>query len=217
MVQKRTKDAQAEPKRRGRPRAYDPGEALARAAATFWKAGYAGTSLDDLVEATGMNRPSLYAAFGDKREIYLKTLDYYMEESRALARAALAGDPPLRVFLKRFYDKALDLYFGDGPRGCYTVGTAATVAAVDDDVRKFLADRVRNADDFLRRQIEKAQARRDRARCRSGRACVSGNRHAAHARHPLARRHAAQGTRRAGESGDRGDLRETSLIVRPGA
>src|SRR3954449_3840601 len=162
VVQKREKLTEAKP--RGRPRAYDPDEALKRAAETFWKAGYAGTSLDDLVEATGMNRPSLYAAFGDKREIYLKTLDYYMEESRALARAALAGDPPLRVFLKRFYDKALDLYFGDGPRGCYTVGTAATVAAVDDDVRKFLADRVRNADDFLRRQIEKAQAQGEIAR-----------------------------------------------------
>jgi TetR/AcrR family transcriptional regulator, copper-responsive repressor len=159
MVQKKPKEPETEPKRRGRPRAYDPDEALARAAATFWKAGYAGTSLDDLVAATGMNRPSLYAAFGDKREIYLKTLDYYMEESRTLARAALADDPPLRVFLKRFYDKALDLYYGDGPRGCYTVGTAATVAAVDDDVRKFLADRVRNADDFLKARIEKGQAR----------------------------------------------------------
>jgi AcrR family transcriptional regulator len=164
MVQKRAKGAEAEPKRRGRPRAYDADEALARAAATFWKAGYAGTSLDDLVAATGMNRPSLYAAFGDKREIYLKTLDYYMEESRAVARAALADDPPLRVFLKRFYDKALDLYFGDGPRGCYTVGTAATVAAVDDDVRKFLADRVRNADDFLKKQIEKGRERGEIAR-----------------------------------------------------
>ena len=155
MVQKK----QSEPKRRGRPRAYDPAQALARAADTFWKAGYAGTSLDDLSEATGMNRPSLYAAFGDKRDLYLKTLEYYRDESRALARAALADDPPLRVFLKRFYDKALDLYFGDGPRGCYTVGTAATVAAVDDEVRQFLADRVRNADDFLRGQIEKAKER----------------------------------------------------------
>jgi AcrR family transcriptional regulator len=164
MVQKNVKEPKAEPKRRGRPRAYDPHEALARAAATFWKAGYAGTSLDDLVAATGMNRPSLYAAFGDKREIYLKTLDYYMEEGQALARAALAGDPPLRVFLKRFYDKALDLYFGDGPRGCYTVGTAATVAMVDDDVRKFLADRVRNADDFLKKQIEKGRERGEIAR-----------------------------------------------------
>src|SRR6185503_13287769 len=88
MVQKNVKEPKAEPKRRGRPRAYDPDTALARAAATFWKAGYAGTSLDDLVEATGMNRPSLYAAFGDKREIYLKTLEHYREGSRALARAA---------------------------------------------------------------------------------------------------------------------------------
>jgi len=164
MVQKKLMEQKTEPKRRGRPRGYDPEEALARAAATFWKAGYAGTSLDDLSAATGMNRPSLYAAFGDKREIYLKTLDYYMEEGRALARDALADDPPLRVFLKRFYDKALDLYFGDGPRGCYTVGTAATVAAVDDEVRKFLADRVRNADDFLRKQIEQGQAQGEIAR-----------------------------------------------------
>jgi AcrR family transcriptional regulator len=159
MVQKRAKDAEAEPKRRGRPRGYDPGEALKRAAEKFWKAGYAGTSLDDLVEATGMNRPSLYAAFGDKRDLYLKTLEYYREEGRALARHALAGEPTLRVFLKRFYDKALDLYLEDGPRGCYSIGTAATVAAVDDNVRAFLADSMRSTDSFLKSQIEKGQAR----------------------------------------------------------
>jgi len=155
MVQKKT----SEPKRRGRPRAYDPAQALARAADTFWKAGYAGTSLDDLSEATGMNRPSLYAAFGDKRDLYLKTLEHYREESRALARAALADDPPLRVFLKRFYDKALELYLDDGPRGCYSIGTAATVAAVDDRVRTFLADSMRSTDSFLKHQIEKAKQR----------------------------------------------------------
>lgn len=156
MVQKKKTEA---PKRRGRPRAYDPDTALARAAATFWKAGYAGTSLDDLVEATGMNRPSLYAAFGDKRDLYLKTLEAYSAEARDETLRQLADDPPLRVFLTRFYGKALDLYFGDGPRGCYTIGTAATVAAVDDTVRDFLAERVRNADDFLQRQFEKAKAR----------------------------------------------------------
>src|SRR6186997_1818062 len=120
MVQKKT----SEPKRRGRPRAYDPAQALARAADTFWKAGYAGTSLDDLSEATGMNRPSLYAAFGDKRDLYLKTLMHYRDEGRALARAAMADQPTLRVFLRRFYGKALDLYLEDGPRGCYSIGTA---------------------------------------------------------------------------------------------
>ena len=159
MVQKKPKPEPTAAKKRGRPRAYDPDTALARAAATFWKAGYAGTSLDDLSEATGMNRPSLYAAFGDKRDLYLKTLDYYREESRTLARHALADNPTLRVFLKRFYDKALELYLTDGPRGCYSIGTAATVAAVDDGVRAFLADSMRTTDGFLRHQIEKAKAR----------------------------------------------------------
>ena len=162
MVQKR--ERLTDPKRRGRPRAYDPQVALARAAEKFWKAGYAGTSLDDLVEATGMNRPSLYAAFGDKRDLYLKTLEYYRDESRALARAALADDPPLRVLLKRFYDKALELYLSGGPRGCYSIGTAATVAAVDDGVRAFLADSMRTTDSFLTHQIEKAKQRGEIAR-----------------------------------------------------
>jgi AcrR family transcriptional regulator len=157
MVQKETDATGA--KRRGRPRAYDPQVALARAAEVFWKAGYAGTSLDDLAAATGMNRPSLYAAFGDKRDLYLKTLDYYREESRTLARHALADNPTLRVFLKRFYDKALELYLTDGPRGCYSIGTAATVAAVDDGVRAFLADSMRTTDGFLTHQIEKAKER----------------------------------------------------------
>ena len=114
--------------------------------------------------ATGMNRPSLYAAFGDKRDLYLKTLEHYREESRGLARSALADDPPLRVFLKRFYDKALELYLDDGPRGCYSIGTAATVAAVDDQVRAFLADSMRSTDSFLKHRIEKAKERGEIAR-----------------------------------------------------
>ncbi len=164
MVQKKLMEPRAAPKRRGRPRAYDPQVALARAAETFWRAGYAGTSLDDLVAATGMNRPSLYAAFGDKRDLYLKTLEHYREEGRALARHALAGEPTLRVFLKRFYDKALELYLDDGPRGCYSIGTAATVAAVDEGVRAFLAESMRSTDAFLKSRIEKAKARGEIAR-----------------------------------------------------
>jgi AcrR family transcriptional regulator len=166
MVQKRTEDLGPAPetnapKKRGRPRAYDPDTAIAKAAEVFWKAGYAGTSLDDLVAATGMNRPSLYAAFGDKRDLYLKTLEHYRDDYRGKARAMLADDPPLRVFLTRFYGFALDLYLAgeSGPRGCYSIGTAATQAAVDPDVRKFLASSTRGTDDFLRGLIEKAIAR----------------------------------------------------------
>jgi AcrR family transcriptional regulator len=158
MVQKKEESGT---KRRGRPRAYDPKTALARAADTFWKAGYAGTSLDDLAAATGMNRPSLYAAFGDKRELYLKTLQHYRDEYREVARKTLADNPTLRVFLKRFYDAALDIYLaGDGgARGCYSIGTAATEANVDPNVRAFLADSTRNTDAFFQSRIDKARER----------------------------------------------------------
>ena len=213
MVQKKLMEQKAEPKRRGRPRAYDPQAAIARAAETFWKAGYAGTSLDDLVEATGMNRPSLYAAFGDKRDLYLKTLEHYRDEGRALARHALAGEPALRVFLKRFYDKALDAL---SRRRCRA---AATRSARPRRSRRSMTACARFSPRACARPTascapdrEGKGARRDRARRRSRRACLSGVRDLAHARDPLARRPAAEGARCAREGGDRGDLRESAVV-----
>ena len=148
-----------EPRRRGRPRAYDPDTALARAAETFWKKGYDGTSLDDLAAATGMNRPSLYAAFGDKRDLYLTTLTRYRDDARAMTLKLLEDTPSLRVFLARFYKTALDLYLADGSRGCYSIGTAATQAPVEPKVRDFLAGSIRETDAFLAAQIRKARER----------------------------------------------------------
>src|SRR5437764_14377022 len=108
MVQKSAKPP--EPRRRGRPRGYDPAVALSRAAEIFWKAGYAGTSLDDLSAATGMNRPSLYGAFGDKHALYRTILERYRENARVGMKAALANDVPLREALRRVYDMALAMY-----------------------------------------------------------------------------------------------------------
>lgn len=148
---------------RGRPRQYDVDVALASAADSFWERGYGGTSLDELAAATGMNRPSLYAAFGDKRSLYLKTLERYRDEARAKARELLADDPSLRVYLTRFYEAALDVYLGGahGARGCYSIGTAATEAAVDPDVRAFLADSIRSTDAFLATIIRKGRDRKE--------------------------------------------------------
>lgn len=157
MVQKNKSEPARRP--RGRPRAYDPRVAIERATATFWKEGYAATSLDDLSAGMSMNRPSLYAAFGDKRDLYLRTLEHYRDEARALARAIAAEGLELRVFLRRFYRKALDLYYGDGPRGCYLIGTATTEAGADERVRAFLNDSVRHTEEFLRSQIDRAQER----------------------------------------------------------
>ena len=138
-----------------------------------------------------MNRPSLYAAFGDKRELYLKTLEHYRDEYRALARRTLADDPPLRVLLKRFYDAALDIYLAGegGPRGCYSIGTAATEATVDPNVRAFLADSTRTTDAFLKSRIDKARERGEIAHdADTDGARLPRDRDDAHARDPLARR-----------------------------
>ena len=72
----------AAPKRRGRPRAYEPDVALARRSTCSGRDGFAATSLDDLSAATGMNRPSLYGAFGDKRELYIKSYERYRADAR---------------------------------------------------------------------------------------------------------------------------------------
>jgi AcrR family transcriptional regulator len=145
---------------RGRPRAYDPEEALARARDTFWRNGYTGTSLDDLSAATGMNRPSLYGAFGDKHALYLQTMDRYVEAGRSAMDRALQGELPLRDALMRVFDGALGWYLPahDAARGCLLIGTAAVEAVNDDAVRERLAAGLRIFDKAFERRLRAAVA-----------------------------------------------------------
>ena len=162
MVQKDSKPKDDKPKpakRRGRPRAYDPEVALARATGSFWLAGYSGTSLDDLSAATGMNRPSLYAAFGDKRDLYLKALARYWELSRAVMQEALADDQTLREALQLVYRKALSSYLAGerGPRGCFAISTATTEALRDAKIRALLDEGFRTIDEAFETRIRFAK------------------------------------------------------------
>jgi AcrR family transcriptional regulator len=129
----------AETKRRGRPRAYDPTVALQQARGVFWTNGYSGTSLDDISAATGMNRPSLSAAFGDKRALYLATLRDYWDAKFVAMRTAL-GAGTLEEALLNAYEASLSLYFsgGEGARGCFVVGTAITEAVEDPEIRSIV-------------------------------------------------------------------------------
>ncbi|HEY2616247.1 MAG TPA: TetR/AcrR family transcriptional regulator [Acetobacteraceae bacterium] len=121
---------------------------MAQAMAVFWDAGYSGTSLDDITAGTGMNRPSLYGAFGDKRALYLHTLERYRSLARAGLGEALARDRPLREALHRVYDAALSLYYsGDaGARGCFLIGTALTESVGDAEMRGTLRDALHEID-----------------------------------------------------------------------
>jgi TetR/AcrR family transcriptional regulator, copper-responsive repressor len=163
MVQNTEKisNAGSRAKPRGRPRAYDPEAALTRAMETFWKSGYAGTSLDDLAAATGMNRPSLYAAFGDKRALYLKALRHYWRMGAREMREVLIEDRPLRDALNEFYRRAIGIYRGapGRPPGCVSVSTAPSAAAEDDEIRIALAESVRRLDERLETLVRHAQQR----------------------------------------------------------
>src|SRR6202048_4375279 len=131
-----------EPKRRGRPRAYQPEIALGKALDLFRKDGFAATSLDDLSTATGMNRPSLYGAFGDKRELYIKSYQRYRDDARAAMIRIFREELPIRTRLGRIYAVALDIYLSGeaGPRGCFTVMTAASEAVSDPEIRAMVLD-----------------------------------------------------------------------------
>jgi AcrR family transcriptional regulator len=147
MVQKTKKSPATppdapEPKRRGRPRAYQPEIALGKALDLFRKDGFAATSLDDLSAATGMNRPSLYGAFGDKHELYIKSYQRYRADARAAMIDIFRDEMPIRKRLERIYAVALDIYLSGeaGPRGCFTVMTAASEAVADPDIRAMVLE-----------------------------------------------------------------------------
>jgi len=143
-----TKIEKTEKRPRGRPRAYEPETALRQAAEAFWKTGYSGTSLDDISAATGMNRPSLRAAFGDKHDIYVKALNDYWERKFDLMHKAFASGGSLAETLMKVYDAALSIYFSgdDQVLGCFVVGTAITEAPGDPQIQKLAADGFRKLD-----------------------------------------------------------------------
>lgn len=103
----------------GRPRAFDAEKALDAAIAVFWKHGYEGASLETLTGAMGINRPSLYAAFGDKADLFEKAVARY-EATRPLAMfAALTSAPDLPAAIDGYFDASVRNIAGRGtPRGC---------------------------------------------------------------------------------------------------
>ena len=111
---------------RGRPRAFIPSQVLDRVRTVFMEKGFAAASLDELAAASGLNRPSLYAAFGDKEQLYIATLRFYGEQSVEGLEAILGGPGTIEQRLGKVYKAAIDLYTAPPHRpGCMIVGTAA--------------------------------------------------------------------------------------------
>ncbi|HEY8573426.1 TetR/AcrR family transcriptional regulator [Phenylobacterium sp.] len=150
---------QNEPRRRGRPRSFDEGQVLEKARGVFWNLGYAATSLDDLAAATGLNRPSLYAAFGDKHALYIRALKESRDAGLAGMRQVFGAELSLRDALKMLFAGAIAAYMkGDiGQRGCFIIGTAVTQSVEDAEARALVAGFVSEMDAIFLERFERAQ------------------------------------------------------------
>lgn len=131
---------------------------LEKARGVFWSLGYAAASLDDIAAATGLNRPSLYAAFGDKHALYMRALESTRERAVVGMRAVLGRDLPLREGLTVLFEAAISAYLaGEAPRGCFIVGTAVTQAVDDPEVRDLAARFVAEEDAMFRERFERGE------------------------------------------------------------
>jgi len=127
---------------RGRPRSFDRDQALDHAMRLFWTRGYEGTSVAELAAAMGVNPPSLYAAFGDKRQLFNEAVEHYQAIEGAFIARALEEAPTAREAIRRILSEAAGIYARpDFPRGCMVVAAATNCAAGSADVAAGLAAR----------------------------------------------------------------------------
>jgi AcrR family transcriptional regulator len=145
----------------GRPRSFDIDEALDRALEVFWRKGYEGASLSDLTGAMGINRPSLYAAFGNKEALFRKAIDRYVAGPACHVREALR-EPTARAVVERLLHRSIDLITdSQNPHGCFMVQSALACGDTADAIRQEMVKR-RAADEVaLRERLERAIAEGD--------------------------------------------------------
>lgn len=142
----------------GRPRQFDEKEVLNAATDVFWTKGYETTSTRDLTDCMGLTHASLYNAFGDKRALFMRALDNYLDRSLreriARVEASFSAGRAIVAFLHEVVERSL----GDSEqRGCMLVNTALEARSDDPELRRIVADETAVIEDFFRRSIVAAQ------------------------------------------------------------
>ncbi|WP_210592158.1 TetR/AcrR family transcriptional regulator [Streptomyces sp. GESEQ-35] len=118
-----------------RPRTFDERQVLNAVREQFWDAGYAATSLEDLMRVSGLGKGSLYAAFGDKRQLFLRALRSYTDDSHDRLRKALAEAPRAVDALRMLLEAPIDDPTGAGTRrGCLMANSTCELGIADPEV-----------------------------------------------------------------------------------
>ncbi len=154
----------ASPKQIGRPRQFDPERALQRAMEVFWRKGYESASLPDLTRAMGINRPSLYAAFGNKEQLFRRVLDRYARGEATFIAVALRKPTATQVIRHIFRGAVQFLSDRNHPRGCLLMQGVPPCGDATDPVRREIVARRLATETAIRNRLQRAQAQGDLAR-----------------------------------------------------
>ncbi len=148
-------------RQRGRPPAFDHDEALEKALKVFWSRGFEGASMTELTEALGINRPSIYAAFGNKEELFRKALGKYLAGPVAFVTEAMKEPTSRQVVEKFLISSAEFLTNPDNPRGCMIVQGALSCGHSSELIQQELITYRKNYEDNLRQRFELARSQGD--------------------------------------------------------
>jgi TetR/AcrR family transcriptional repressor of nem operon len=143
-----------------RPREFDADTALERVMEVYWSKGYEATSIDDLCDATGLSRSSLYATFGGKRELLLQSVDRYVDRRSPNIAATLAKQLSIReslaALLREFVDQIVS---GAGRRGCFLGNCAAELPRGDRAALAHVRDGLQRTEAIFRDALVRAGER----------------------------------------------------------
>lgn len=139
---------------------FDEAAVLEKAMQAFWARGYAATSVQDLVDGTGLNRGSLYASFGDKRGLFLRALAHYETHQRRAWLAALRRRHGPRGAILALFEGAVAAALADRARtGCFLINTAVELSAHDPEVAALVAKGLSETEAYFRELIVEGQGR----------------------------------------------------------
>ena len=139
----------------GRPLSFDRDAVLEKAMLAFWRHGYETTSISDLIREMGINAPSLYAAFGDKKTLFLEAVRLYAGDTNAV-RQAIGAAPSSYDAARSVLANSVDTFTGaDTPPGCLLASSTATGSAASEDVRAAVAAYRRELRNSLQARIER--------------------------------------------------------------
>lgn len=141
----------------GRPRSFDSRQALTAAMNVFWAKGYDGASLKDLTGAMGISGPSMYAAFGDKRELFLKTIDLYGDVDGCAPVVAFESEPDIRLAVRGFLEEVITYATAheSGAKGCFLASSVSASIGEVDGVKERVEKAIEDTDTRLAARFDR--------------------------------------------------------------